>query len=40
MIYKYSNPLCKKCHNNICKVYGGRCKKYKIINFFKRLKNI
>lgn len=33
----YYNPLCIKCNNDICKVYGGRCKKYIIINFFKKL---
>ena len=24
----YSNTICIQCDNDICKVYGGRCKKY------------
>jgi hypothetical protein len=35
----YSNQLCIKCHNDICKVYGGRCKQYKFLKFFKKLIN-
>ena len=31
----YSNSLCMKCDNDVCKVYGGRCKKYCIIKFFR-----
>lgn len=26
----YSDGMCKDCHNNVCKVYGGRCRKYRI----------
>lgn len=33
----YSNQLCIKCDNDICKVYSGRCRKYKVVNFFKML---
>ena len=33
----YDNSLCVKCNNDVCKVYGGRCKKYRIIYFFKKL---
>ena len=33
----YNNSLCAKCNNSVCKVYGGRCKKYRILYFFKRL---
>ena len=25
----YSNPMCSQYNNDICKVYGGRCKKYR-----------
>lgn len=25
----YSNPMCSQCDNDICKVYGGRCKKFR-----------
>lgn len=25
----YSNHMCSQCSYNICKVYGGRCRKYK-----------
>lgn len=25
----YSNPMCSQCDNDICKVYGGRCRKYR-----------
>lgn len=39
----YSNPMCSQCDYFICKVYGGRCKKYqrkqrwdKFIGLFKR----
>ena len=35
-----SNLLCIKCNNDICKVYGGRCKKYNIIKYFKKYSNI
>lgn len=34
---KYFNSLCIKCNNDICKVYGGTCRKYRVINFFKKL---
>ena len=34
---EYNNSLCAKCDNDVCKVYGGRCKKYCIVNFFRRL---
>lgn len=33
----YFNSLCVKCNNDICKVYGGNCRKYRVINFFKKL---
>ena len=33
----YSNSLCMKCDNDACKVYGGRCKKYHLVNFFRKL---
>lgn len=33
----YNNSLCANCDNDVCKVYGGRCKKYRIINFFREL---
>lgn len=33
----YSNSLCIKCSNNICKTYGGRCRKYNIIKIFQKL---
>lgn len=33
----YSNSLCTKCDNDVCKVYGGRCKKYRIIKFLRKL---
>lgn len=26
----YSNELCEKCANSVCKVYGGRCRRYLI----------
>ena len=26
----YSDGMCKDCQNNVCKVYGGRCRKYRI----------
>ena len=39
----YSNPMCSQCDYDICKVYGGRCKKYrrkhrwdKFVGLFKR----
>ena len=34
---KSCNKICTKCNNGICKAYGGTCKKYRIINFFKKL---
>lgn len=37
MTNNYSNQPCVKCHNSICKVYGGRCRKYRITNFFRKL---
>lgn len=33
----YFNKLCIKCDNDICKAYGGTCRKYRVINFFKKL---
>lgn len=33
----YCNKICIKCNNDICKVYGGTCKKFRIIKFFKKL---
>ena len=26
----YSNEMCKDCKNDVCKVYGGTCRKYRI----------
>ena len=34
---KYCSSSCIKCNNDICKAYGGTCRKYRIINFFKKL---
>ena len=31
----YSEKMCTNCTNEICKVYGGRCRKYNFKNFFK-----
>lgn len=38
----YSNTMCIQCNNDICKAYGGRCRRYerryilnKIIRFIK-----
>lgn len=33
----YSKPPCTKCSNYICKMYGGTCRKYRIVNFFKKV---
>ena len=30
------NP-CSKCNNSVCKVYGGTCRKYRIMRFVKQL---
>ena len=29
--------LCEKCNNDICKVYGGTCRKYRFIRFLRKL---
>lgn len=29
--------LCKKCSNDICKVYGGTCRKYRFIRLLRKL---
>lgn len=33
----YLNSVCIKCSNDICKVYGGRCRKYNVVSFFRKL---
>ena len=35
-----SNPLCIKCNNDICKVYGGRCRKYNTIKYLEKYFNV
>lgn len=34
---EYSNSLCRKCYNDTCKAYHGRCRKYIIYRFFRKL---
>ena len=29
--------LCEKCNNDICKVYGGTCRKYRFIRLLRKL---
>lgn len=36
----YSEKMCNKCNNEICKIYGGRCKKYSLKKFFKNFLHI
>ena len=31
------NDMCSKCNNSVCKVYGGTCKKYRMMHLVKRL---
>lgn len=33
----YSDSLCVECDNDVCKVYGGRCGKYRLLKFFRTL---
>ena len=32
-----TSKMCLNCSNYICKAYDGTCRKYRIVNFFKRL---
>lgn len=33
----YSNPMCLECEDDLCKIYGGRCKKYKRKQFIDKI---
>ena len=28
---------CEKCNNDICKIYGGTCRKYRFVRFIRKL---
>jgi len=34
---RYSNSICIKCNNYICKAYSGTCRKYRVIRFVKKI---
>lgn len=36
----YLKGMCATCNNDICKVYGGICKRKERKNFFDKIKNI
>lgn len=36
----YLKGICGSCNNDICKIYGGICKKKERHNLFIKLKNI
>lgn len=35
----YNNKTCANCANEVCKVYGGVCKKKERIDFFAKIRN-
>ena len=36
----YLSGMCSTCSNDVCKIYGGICKKKERHNLFLKLKNI
>ena len=40
MIHKryVEEVMCRNCDNDVCKVYGGTCKKYRKKMFFEKVK--
>ena len=36
---RYFKGMCASCESDVCKVYGGTCRKYRRHLFFEKIKN-